>query len=103
MQELHPRGQGRCLRNKYGVHGGRYAERDWKPENRADDDQQCTTRRESPALSEDPRHSAFEYVMDGFFESFVAYLLPQPRPMPAHDLAPFLALHDGNWQVSDDP
>jgi hypothetical protein len=42
------------------------------PENRAGDDQQCTTRCEGPAFFEDPRHSAFECVMHGFFESLVA-------------------------------
>jgi hypothetical protein len=88
--------------NKHGVHDGCRCKGYGKPENRTGKNQQCSSRREGPAFSEHPRHSAFECVVHGFFEGLVAYLLPQPRPMPAHDLAPRLARRAGNWQESDD-
>ena len=102
MQELHPRRQGSCLRNKYGVHGGRSSKGHGKPENCASNDQQCTPRREAPAFAENPSHSAFECVMNGFLESLIAYLLPKPQPTPAHKLAPLFARLAGNRQASDD-
>src|SRR5689334_8142256 len=78
MQNLHPGGQESCLRNQDSVHGGRRPEGYGQPENCAGDDQQCETRREGSALLEDPRHSVFERVMHGFFESLVAYRPPEP-------------------------
>ena len=91
MQQLHPGRQRGRLRDERGVDGGCRPEGYGKPENCAADDKQRAARREPAASHEDPRHSPLKGVMHGFFEGAITYLLPQPGPISAHQLAPLLA------------
>src|SRR5258708_23757819 len=103
MQKLHPGWQGSCVGDKSDVQGSRNAEGNGKPESRTRDDQQRTPWSEGSACSENPRHSAFECVMYGFFENLVADLASQQRPMLAHGRAPGIALAGINRQAFHQP
>src|SRR4249919_3219135 len=83
MQELHPSRPIRDFGEQYRVHRRCSHERDREPKYRAQDYEQCGVRREMPAFSEHPRHTAFEGNMHNMFKRPVANLTPEPRPAPA--------------------
>src|SRR5882724_7828373 len=98
MQELRPDRPGRELGKQYRVQRRCSAERDREPKYRAQDHEQCGVRREMPACSEHPCHTAFKSNVHSLFERAIANPPPEPRPIPADRHTPLSTFRLGKWK-----